>query len=265
VVSDDVEAGCNETHANNFNGITPKRSHLIGQELDFGSAARLLVTDNERSILQPQCGDLGKRDMAGSQPFSLYPAVRIKEDEVRTAYRIDQHIEPLPARWCLSGHLLPEKDCVAQYSAHMQIRQGIDKRAAASVKFQEVIEHLRSKVSKIIGALKIVEMPVAIFRAIAFAGQVPANRKPAIFHKMPEQSELSEVADASDSPNLHCASRYITGGVHFFGSIGTHFRRLSRKSHTPAWSSSMILDEKLVGISWSKSLSQVIEIPSEAN
>ena len=232
VVCNDVEAGRNKAQANDFNGLTAKRSHLIGQEFDFGPAARLLVADNERPVLQPQCGDLGKRDMTGRQPPPLYPAVRIKEDEVHTAHRFDQQVEPLPPQHCLSRDLLAEKDSIAQDSAHVQIRQGIDQRTAAAVKFREMIEHLRSEVSKIIGAFEVVEMPVAILRAFAFTGQVPANGKPAILHKMPEQSELSKVADSSDLPNLHFASRYITGDVHFPGSIGTQFRRLSRKSHT---------------------------------
>jgi hypothetical protein len=74
-------------------------------------------------------------------------------------------------------------------------------------------------------------MPVAIFPLIALTGQVPANGKPAIFRKMPEQRELSEIADSSDLLNLHRASTPITDGFHFFGSIGPHFRQLSRKSH----------------------------------
>jgi hypothetical protein len=98
VVCDNVEAGCNKTQPNDLNGITPKRSHLISYELDFGSPAKLLVTNDERSIWQPQCCDLGKRDVAGSQPFPLYPGVRVKEDEVRTAYRLDKCVEPLPAQ-----------------------------------------------------------------------------------------------------------------------------------------------------------------------
>jgi hypothetical protein len=163
---------------------------------------------------------------------SLYPGVRIKEDEVRTTYRLDKWVEPLPAQWCSARHLLAQEDRILQYSTHVQFRQRINELAAASVKFHELIKYLRSEVSKVIGALKIVEMSVAIVRCIGFAGQVPANSKAAIFHKMPKQSDLSEVAYSSDLPNLHCASQHITGDASSSGSVGLKFRQLSRKSHT---------------------------------
>ena len=104
---------------------------------------------------------------------------------------------------------------------------------AASVKFQELIEHLRGEVSKFIWALEIVEMPVAIFRLGAFTGQVPADGKPAISREIPKQGELAEVAYPSDLPNLHRASKHITDGTHFSGAIEPQFCRLSRKSHKP--------------------------------
>ena len=122
MVCDDVEAGCDKPQADDFNRIAAKRSHLIGQKPDLGPTAGLLVTDDERSVRQPQCRDLGKRDVAGRHPLPLYPAVWIQEDEVRAAHRIDECAEPLPARCRSSGHLLAKEDCVAQYSAHVQIR-----------------------------------------------------------------------------------------------------------------------------------------------
>ena len=98
----------------------------------------------------------------------------------------------------------------------MQFRQGVNGGTAASIKFHEVIKHLRREMSKIFGMLEILEMSLAIFRLIAFAGQVPANSKAAIFRKMPQQSELSEVADPPDLPNLHFASNHTTGDVQVF-------------------------------------------------
>jgi hypothetical protein len=58
---------------------------------------------------------------------------------------------------------------------------------------------------------------------------------------MPKQGELSKVADSSDLPNLHCASKHITDDAHVFGSIGPQFRRLSRKGHT---SNKAVIDEQ---------------------
>ncbi len=105
----------------------------------------------------------------------------------------------------------------------MQFRQGINEGTAASIELQKVIKHLRGEVSKMFGTFKIVEMSLAIFRPIAFAGQVPANGKAAIFRKMPQQSELSEVADSSDLPNLHFASNHTTGEVRSFGLVEQKF------------------------------------------
>jgi hypothetical protein len=211
VVCDNVEAGCNETQPNDLNGIASNRSHLIGYEFYFGSPAGLLVTNDERSIRRSQCFDLGQRDVAGSQPFALYPGVRVKEDEIRATYRGNKSIEPFSAQWCRTRHPLAQEDRIFQYSTHVQLRQRINERTAASIKFHELIEHIRSEVSKVIRALEIVEMSVATVHCIAFAGQIPANSKTAIFRKMPKQSELSEVAYSSDLPNLHCASQTYNG------------------------------------------------------
>lgn len=98
MVCDNIEVGCNKTQANDFDGIAAKRPHLVGQEFDFRSAARLLMADDERSVRRPQRRDLGKRDMTGSQPFALYTAVRVKEHEVCIAHRVNKYIEPLPAQ-----------------------------------------------------------------------------------------------------------------------------------------------------------------------
>ena len=98
VACNNVKAGCTETQTNNLNRITPKRAHLISEKLHLRSATRLAVTNDERSALQPQCGNLGKRDMLVSQPFALDPAVRVKEDEVGTARRADEFVDPQPAQ-----------------------------------------------------------------------------------------------------------------------------------------------------------------------
>ena len=84
-------------------------------------------------------------------------------------------------------------------------------------------------------------MPFAIFRLGVFARQVPANGKSTISHEMPKQGELAEVANPSDLPNLHRASKHITDGAHFSGAIGPQFCRLSRKSHKPTPPSSTII------------------------
>ena len=98
MVCDNIEVGCDETQANDFDGIAAKRSHLIGQELDFRSAARLLMANDEHSIRQPQCRDLGKCDMTRRQPFALYTAVRVEKHEVCIAHGVNKHTEPLPAQ-----------------------------------------------------------------------------------------------------------------------------------------------------------------------
>ena len=82
MICNNVEVGCNKTQSNDFDGIAANRSHLVGQKFDFRPAAGLLMANDERSIRQPQCRDLGKRDMTGSQPFALYAAVRVEEHEV---------------------------------------------------------------------------------------------------------------------------------------------------------------------------------------
>lgn len=114
----------------------------------------------------------------------------------------------------------------------MQFRQGVNEGMAASIELHQVIKHLRGEVSKMFRTFKVLEMSLAIFRPVAFAGQVPANGKAAIFHKMPKQSELSEVADSSDLPNLHFASNHTTGEVRPFSVVEQKFHQLSRKGHT---------------------------------
>jgi hypothetical protein len=93
----------------------------------------------------------------------------------------------------------------------MQFGQRINQGAAAAIKFHEFVKYLRSEVSKVIGALKIVEVPVAIPRRAAFTGEVPANGKAAVFCKMPQQSELSKVTHASDLLDLHCSLQTYNG------------------------------------------------------
>ena len=55
------------------------------------------MTNDERSVSQPQRRNLGKCDMPVSQPFALDPVIRGKEDEVSAAHRNNKLVEPQPA------------------------------------------------------------------------------------------------------------------------------------------------------------------------
>src|SRR5215467_2980193 len=94
VVCNNVKTRFQETHANDLNPITPKRPHAITEKLNFRFAARLLVANDERPIWQPQCRNLGERNMLVSQPFALNPVIRVKEDEVSAAHRSDELVGP---------------------------------------------------------------------------------------------------------------------------------------------------------------------------
>jgi len=54
-------------------------------------------------------------------------------------------------------------------------------------------------------------MSLAILPLLVLTREVPANSKAAMFHNMPKQSELCEVANSSDVPQLRRASNHTTG------------------------------------------------------
>ena len=140
VVCNDVEAGCDKAQADDFNRIAPKRSHLVGQKPHLGSAAGLLVTDDERPVRQPQRCDLGERNVAGRHPLPLYPAIRIKKDEIRATHRIRRArratVAAMPLFWAPPGEGRPCRpaicscaDPLVDRSVHGCLRQipGVDR------------------------------------------------------------------------------------------------------------------------------------------
>jgi len=117
VIGHDIEAGRDQSEANELDALASDRPQLSRQKAHLGSPPGLSLREDDHAVRPSQRRELGESHMLRAEPGSLNAVVGIEKNEIGVAHRRDQLIAPLPAKHQRPRNLGSVEDRVRQQPA----------------------------------------------------------------------------------------------------------------------------------------------------